>query len=66
MIDPTLFRRENGNSLMFVQVYVDDIIFGLIDQGMVNDFAKLMTSKFQMSMNTEINYFIKRNIPLSC
>ena len=26
---------------------------------MVDDFAKLMTSKFQMSMNREINFFLR-------
>ncbi|XP_023733618.1 uncharacterized mitochondrial protein AtMg00810-like [Lactuca sativa] len=58
VIDPTFFRRANGNHLMLIQIYVDDIIFGSIDQGMVNDFAKLMTSKFQMIMNREINFFL--------
>ena len=58
VIDPTLFRKANGNHLMLDQIYVDDIIFGSTDQGMVNDFAKLMTSKFQMSMNREINFFL--------
>ena len=28
VIDPTLFRKANGNHLMLVQIYVDDIIFG--------------------------------------
>ena len=27
VIDPTLFRKKNGNHLMVVQIYVDDIIF---------------------------------------
>ncbi|XP_023756123.1 uncharacterized mitochondrial protein AtMg00810-like [Lactuca sativa] len=58
VIDPTLFRMENGNHLMLVQIYVDDIIFGSIYQGMVNEFAKLMTKKFKMSMNREINFFL--------
>ncbi|CAH1432412.1 unnamed protein product [Lactuca virosa] len=58
VIDPTLFRKANGNHLMLVQIYVDDIIFGSTDQGMVDEFAKLMTNKFQMSMNREINFFL--------
>ncbi|XP_023742295.1 uncharacterized mitochondrial protein AtMg00810-like [Lactuca sativa] len=58
VIDPTLFRRVNGNHLMLVQIYVDDIIFSSTKQGMVNNFAKLMTSKFQMSMNRDINFFL--------
>lgn len=58
VIDPTLFRRVNEKHLMLVQIYVDDIISGLSDQGMVDDFAKPMTNKFQMSMNREINFFL--------
>ncbi|TLX69272.1 hypothetical protein E9993_23065, partial [Labilibacter sediminis] len=37
---------------------VDDIIFGSTDQVMVDDFAKLMTTKFQMSMNKKIHFFL--------
>lgn len=48
VIDPTLFRQVNEKHLMLVEIYVDDIIFSLIDQGMVDDFAKLMTKKFQV------------------
>ncbi|XP_023768358.1 uncharacterized mitochondrial protein AtMg00810-like [Lactuca sativa] len=58
VIDPTLFRRASGNNLILVQIYVDDIIFGSIDQGRVNDFAMVLTSKIQMSMNREISFFL--------
>ena len=36
---------------------MDDIIFGSTAQGMVNEFAIIMTNKFQMSTNREINFF---------
>lgn len=58
VIDPTLFRKANGDHLMLIQIYVDDIIFRSTDQGMVDEFAKLMTNKFQMSMNREIDFFL--------
>ena len=57
VIDHTLFRWVNDKHFMLVQIYVDDIIFGLTNQGMVDDFAKLTTSKFQMIMNREINFY---------
>lgn len=41
VIDPTLFRQVTGKHLMLMQIYVDDIIFGSTDQGMVDDFANL-------------------------
>lgn len=47
---------------MLVQIYVDDIIFGSTDQGMVDEFAKLMTNKFQMSMNRDINFFLELQV----
>nr|GFA66639.1 retrovirus-related Pol polyprotein from transposon TNT 1-94 [Tanacetum cinerariifolium] len=39
-VDPTLFIRRNGNDLLLVQIYVDDIIFAastheLLDTPMV-------------------------------
>ena len=43
---------------MLVQIYVDDIIFGSTDSSMVADFAKLMVSRFQMSMNRELSFFL--------
>ena len=59
IIDPTIFRRSNNKHLMLVHIYVDDIIFGSTNQVMVDNFAKLMTTKFQMSMNREINFFLR-------
>ena len=58
VIDPLLFRRANDNHLILVQIYMDAIIFGSTDHGMVDDFSRLVISKFQMSMNSEINFFL--------
>ncbi|KAI3510720.1 hypothetical protein L1887_17853 [Cichorium endivia] len=58
VIDPTFFVRSHQNNIMIVQVYVDDIIFGSTNQAMVDEFAKVMTDKFHMSMNREINFFL--------
>ncbi|KAI3691360.1 hypothetical protein L2E82_49707 [Cichorium intybus] len=58
VIDPTFFIRSNQNHIMIIQVYVDNIIFGSTNQAMVDEFAKVMTDKFHMSMNREINFFL--------
>lgn len=53
-----LFRGANGKHLTLVQICVNNIIFGSTDKGMLDEFAKLMTRKFQMSMDREINLFL--------
>nr|GFD22102.1 retrovirus-related Pol polyprotein from transposon TNT 1-94 [Tanacetum cinerariifolium] len=49
-VDPTLFIRRNGNDLLLVQTYVDDIIFAASTPELCDVFAKIMCSKFKMSM----------------
>nr|GFD49357.1 retrovirus-related Pol polyprotein from transposon TNT 1-94 [Tanacetum cinerariifolium] len=49
-MDPTLFIRRNGNDLLLVQIYVDDIIFAASILELCDLFANLMCSKFKMSM----------------
>nr|GEU34534.1 hypothetical protein [Tanacetum cinerariifolium] len=49
-VDPTLFTRKAKNDLLLVQIYVDDIIFASANTATCNEFAKLMTTKFKMSM----------------
>nr|GEZ76342.1 copia protein [Tanacetum cinerariifolium] len=45
-VDPTVFIRRNGNDLLLVQIYVDDIIFAASTPELCDLFAKLMCSKF--------------------
>nr|GFD10914.1 retrovirus-related Pol polyprotein from transposon TNT 1-94 [Tanacetum cinerariifolium] len=49
-VDPTLFIRKNGNDLLLVQIYVDDILFAAPTLELCDLFANLMCSKFKMSM----------------
>ena len=51
------FRNVNGSSIL-VQIYVDDIIFGSTDEKLCKKFAKLMQSKYEMSMMGELTYFL--------
>ena len=57
-IDKTLFHRNFNGSSIFVQIYVDDIIFGSTDEKLCSKFAKLMQSKYEMSMMGELTYFL--------
>ncbi|GJU15351.1 retrovirus-related pol polyprotein from transposon TNT 1-94 [Tanacetum coccineum] len=50
MVDNTLFTKKKDPNLIIVQIYVDDIIFGLTCKEMCNDFAKIMHDEFEMKM----------------
>lgn len=52
------FLTTNGNDLLLVLVYMDDMIFGSTDVNMTHEFAKLMNYKFVMSMMGELNFFL--------
>nr|GEY41097.1 retrovirus-related Pol polyprotein from transposon TNT 1-94 [Tanacetum cinerariifolium] len=56
LVDPTLFIHRNGNDLLLVQIYVDDIIFAASILELCDLFANLMCSKFKMSIVTSINF----------
>lgn len=57
-VDTTLFLRKHKDSTLLVQIYVDDIIFGSTDIKLCERFAKLMQSKFEMSMMGELTFFL--------
>nr|GEU34734.1 hypothetical protein [Tanacetum cinerariifolium] len=57
-VDPTLFICKNGNDLLLVQIYVDDIIFDASTLELYDLFANLMCSKFKMSMMGKISFFL--------
>ncbi|GJS84715.1 retrovirus-related pol polyprotein from transposon TNT 1-94 [Tanacetum coccineum] len=57
-VDPTLFIHKEGKELIPVQVYVDDIIFAASTPELCDLFAKIMCSKFKMSMMGKISFFL--------
>ncbi|GJY75197.1 retrovirus-related pol polyprotein from transposon TNT 1-94 [Tanacetum coccineum] len=57
-VDPTLFIRREGKELLLVQIYVDDIIFAASTPELCDLFAKIMCSKFKMSMMGKISFFL--------
>nr|GEU70596.1 hypothetical protein [Tanacetum cinerariifolium] len=64
-VDPTLFIRKNGNDLLLVQIYVDDIIFAASTLELCDLFANLMCSNFKMSMMGKISFFLGLQISQS-
>nr|GEV21740.1 hypothetical protein [Tanacetum cinerariifolium] len=65
LVDPTLFIRRNGNDLRLVQIYVDNIIFAASTLELCDLFAKIMCSKFKMSMMGKISFFLGLQISQS-
>nr|GEX82530.1 putative ribonuclease H-like domain-containing protein [Tanacetum cinerariifolium] len=57
-IDQTLFIKRQKGDILLVQIYVDDIIFGLINKDLCKAFEKLMKENFQMSSMREITFFL--------
>ncbi|KAL8124412.1 hypothetical protein AgCh_012164 [Apium graveolens] len=57
--------KQNGNDILIVQIYVDDIIFGSTNDSMCKWFSKCMRSEFDMSMMGELNYFLGLQIKQS-
>nr|GEW18482.1 retrovirus-related Pol polyprotein from transposon TNT 1-94 [Tanacetum cinerariifolium] len=64
-VDPTLFICRNGNNLLLVQIYVDDIIFAASTLELCDLFANLMCSNFKMSMMGKISFFLGLQISQS-
>jgi hypothetical protein len=54
----TLFTKKIGKDLFVLQIYVNDIIFGLTNQNFCEEFGKMMENEFEMSMIEAMNYFI--------
>jgi hypothetical protein len=57
-VDSTLFTRKMGKDLFVCQIYVDDIIFGSTNKSFCDEFSKIMTDRFEMSMMGELKYFL--------
>ncbi|GJZ53278.1 retrovirus-related pol polyprotein from transposon TNT 1-94 [Tanacetum coccineum] len=58
MVDNTLFTKKKSSNLIIIQIYVDDIIFGLTCQDTCDEFGKIMHDELEMSMMGELNFFL--------
>ncbi|GJU52940.1 retrovirus-related pol polyprotein from transposon TNT 1-94 [Tanacetum coccineum] len=65
MVDNTLFTKKKSPNLIIVQIYVNDIIFGLTCQDMCDEFSKIMHDEFKMSMMEMLKKFgLKESKPM--
>ncbi|WVZ97893.1 LOW QUALITY PROTEIN: hypothetical protein U9M48_043396 [Paspalum notatum var. saurae] len=49
-VDKTLFLLSRGGDTLIVQIYVDEIIFGVSSHALVSSFAEQMSREFEMSL----------------
>jgi hypothetical protein len=47
-----------GKDLFICQIYADDIIFGSTNKSFFDDFSKIMTDRFEMSMMGVLTSFL--------
>ena len=52
------FKKTLEKNILIVQIYVDDIIFGLTNASLCKEFSKLMQEEFEMSMIGELKFFL--------
>ncbi|WVZ89135.1 hypothetical protein U9M48_035581 [Paspalum notatum var. saurae] len=56
--DSTLFTRKFNDDLFVCQIYVDDIIFGSTNKAFCDQFSRIITKRFEMSMMCELKFFL--------
>jgi hypothetical protein len=56
--DSTLFTRKIDKYLFVCQIYVDDIIFGSTNKFFCDEFSKIMTDRFEISMMGVLTFFL--------
>ena len=57
-VDTTLFTKRIGKDLFVCQIYVDDIIYGSTNELFCEEFGKMMSKEFEMSMIGELSFFL--------
>jgi hypothetical protein len=55
--DSILFTRKVKHYSFVCQIYADDIIFGSTNQEWYEDFSRIMTKRFEISMMGELKFF---------
>ena len=54
-----MFTKHVDSDILFVQIYVDDIIFGSTNEKLYKEFESCMKNEFEMSMIGELNIFLR-------
>jgi hypothetical protein len=57
-LSKALYGLNHSIDFLYVQIYVDDIIFGGPSHTLVSRFQEMMESEFQMSMMGELTFFL--------
>jgi hypothetical protein len=58
IVDNNLYIKSEGDNLLVVLVYVDDIIFCCTNESSIQWFANSMQTEFEMSLIGELSYFL--------
>jgi hypothetical protein len=56
--DSNLYIKEEGDSLVIIEIYVDDIIFGSDDDNVSKHFVECIQKEFEMSMLGKMNFLL--------
>jgi hypothetical protein len=56
--DPTIFTHKVNKDIFVCQIYVDDILFGSTNHEFCEEFSRIMTKRFKMSMMGELKFFL--------
>ena len=56
--DSTFFTQKIDKDLFVCQIYIDDIIFGSSNEKFCEEFSRIMTKRFEMSMMDELKFFL--------
>jgi hypothetical protein len=61
-IDTIFFTKRKGKDILIVQIYVDDIIFGITNESLCKDFVKHIQDELEMNMMRELNFILRSQI----
>jgi len=64
-IDKNLFTKTKGHDFLIIEIYVDDILFGAINNSLCEEFSNLRSEEFEMSMMGEVTFFLGLQIKQS-
>jgi hypothetical protein len=56
--DSNLYAKFDRNNILIIEVYVDDIFFGIDDDKMSKSFSQDMENEFEMSLLGELTLFL--------
>ena len=56
--DITLFIKSIKHDILIIQMYINDIIFGSINEYLCKELLNLMKGIFEMSMRRELTFFL--------